>query len=1422
MKLPKRIMCAILACLTLALCAPAASAAGFSDTKGHWAESYINDAVKHGYVNGYGDNTFAPSKAITRAEFCKMINSALGLKAQTTLAFTDISSGKWYYSDIQKAVAAGYIAGYEDNTFKGDSSITRQEAAVVLSRITSDPSLSKDISALKDSSKVASWALSGVKHVYAKGYMTGDNLKMFNPQGNLTRAEAVKILETLLSKETIVKDNLTVATSGQVYADKIYVGSVIISDKIGSGSVTFSGCRILGTLLINGGGSSGIRLYDTGVSSITADSKTSPGIACAGASTVNSTYISAPCSLAEGEIKNPGQGFKSVTIGSGTYNGDISLTGAFENITLSAPAGLKAVSAEIDSLTINAQGKNAVINLDKSSLIQNAYISAACSFKGEGTIKKATESVSGVSYEKKPESLITAGSETGSFLFSSSPSNGQRGVKTDTAVVISSSLSFTCADGSSVSSLYLQSKAIELRRGSESGTKVMFLPEISGKTITLYPTSELSKDEDYYLVINKGMFKNSSGALNASQTVHFSTGSSGALIEPSVHPADSAEDFPTWGSIKLDFGVSLYKKDGGNITSSYVISDMISLRKGSLSGAPIDFSVSLSSDRSVITITPESELSSGTKYYVTVKEGSAEDKNGKGTAEVRTYFTTSEYKYMVPMVSPSQNSEDIACDTSFELTFDERLLKANGASLTSSYLEDEVITLRRGSRSGSKVSVSCDISSDDMTITVTPSKDLDEDTSYYLEIAEESLMGRTYDYVPPITYYFRTEGSASSSHSGLDPVSTDPENGERNVSEKATVTLSYDYKLYDEDGSSVTASYIEREAISIRRGSSSGTKVSFTAGVSSTGKSVILSPDSRLSPGQKYYVTVNEGAFTNLSGEGCGKYTFSFTCEGNSLEPSETYPENGDTGVSRLTAIEIGFDERVYSDEGKSLTSSYAEDAFEIRRGSTSGTRVSFSASISSTDKVIILYPDSALSEGYKYYVILNDGALTNGDGESFGEYIFSFEVGEEGPVPTISPSSGKTGVETNTKITLSFPSKVYRSSSGSSMTVSHIEDKLEIREGSNSTSARNISFTPSVSSTGKVVTLTLNEYLKSGTKYYIYAPKNTFYNSSGTGSDTISSYFTTKSQSSMSAPTMSPSNGSSGLSADISDIRLVYSESFYTSSGASVTGDYLQKSFEIREGSSTGASVPFTASLSSKTVTLKPSQPLKSGTKYYVKASSGIFKTASGLSSPSLSYTFETAAPTLELSESHNKESAEITVKYDLKGGDGTFKITRSGLSQPLREGFTPSKGSGSFTQALSGLSSGQDYTVTVTLTYGSGKSISRSISFATDSVSTDCSLSSLLVRDSSGSYTAALGKPSGSAAEARITGALVPLNGRVYIKAIPKDSRSKIEINGQEMPAGGEYELEVLSGSLSAEIKVTAENGSFCTYTLTADTAQ
>ena len=40
--------------------------------------------------------------------------------------------------------------------------------------------------------------------------------------------------------------------------------------------------------------------------------------------------------------------------------------------------------------------------------------------------------------------------------------------------------------------------------------------------------------------------------------------------------------------------------------------------------------------------------------------------------------------------------------------------------------------------------------------------------------------------------------------------------------------------------------------------------------------------------------------------------------------------------------------------------------------------------------------------------------------------------------------------------------------------------------------------------------------------------------------------------------------------------------------------------------------------------------------------------------------------------------------------------------------------------------------------------------------------------------------------------------------------------------MPAGGEYELEVLSGSLSAEIKVTAENGSFCTYTLTADTAQ
>jgi len=50
-----------------------------SDTAGHWAQEDIEQAVAAGWVNGYPDGTFRPDNTITRAEFVKMLMAAIHL-----------------------------------------------------------------------------------------------------------------------------------------------------------------------------------------------------------------------------------------------------------------------------------------------------------------------------------------------------------------------------------------------------------------------------------------------------------------------------------------------------------------------------------------------------------------------------------------------------------------------------------------------------------------------------------------------------------------------------------------------------------------------------------------------------------------------------------------------------------------------------------------------------------------------------------------------------------------------------------------------------------------------------------------------------------------------------------------------------------------------------------------------------------------------------------------------------------------------------------------------------------------------------------------------------------------------------------------------------------------------------------------------
>lgn len=99
-----------------------------------WSNDAISTLVNAGILSGYPDGTFNPSAAITRAEFATLVTRFVGIDETATHSFTDLG-GHWAEKYVATAVKLGWIAGYDDGTFRPDGKITRAEAMTLVNRI---------------------------------------------------------------------------------------------------------------------------------------------------------------------------------------------------------------------------------------------------------------------------------------------------------------------------------------------------------------------------------------------------------------------------------------------------------------------------------------------------------------------------------------------------------------------------------------------------------------------------------------------------------------------------------------------------------------------------------------------------------------------------------------------------------------------------------------------------------------------------------------------------------------------------------------------------------------------------------------------------------------------------------------------------------------------------------------------------------------------------------------------------------------------------------------------------------------------------------------------------------------------------------------------------------------------------------------
>lgn len=190
----------------------------FSDIAGHWAEKQINGWIDKGLVKGYPGGSFKPDYSITRAEFITLVNKSFGITESAPVHFADVSSTDWFFKDVCKAMTAGYISGYEDGTLKPDNEISRQEVAVILSRLLKLKTTENTnaVSRFKDLESIPQWSNGPVNAVVANGYMAGYPDQTYKPERFITRAEAIVTLDRALGVSAKTANGITTAIANNV------------------------------------------------------------------------------------------------------------------------------------------------------------------------------------------------------------------------------------------------------------------------------------------------------------------------------------------------------------------------------------------------------------------------------------------------------------------------------------------------------------------------------------------------------------------------------------------------------------------------------------------------------------------------------------------------------------------------------------------------------------------------------------------------------------------------------------------------------------------------------------------------------------------------------------------------------------------------------------------------------------------------------------------------------------------------------------------------------------------------------------------------------------------------------------------------------------------------------------------------------
>jgi hypothetical protein len=157
-----------------------------------------------GVIKGVGEDRFDMNSSIKRGDLAAMLFRLSNGKAGQDVAFNDVPGDKYYADGVAWASMVGIVQGDGKGFFRPESTLTREEMAVMLHRYAmllhlDTASSAKVLDKFTDQNKTHGWAKDSVAWCVEQGIVQGKGGGVLDPAAEVTRAETASMLLRFLN-----------------------------------------------------------------------------------------------------------------------------------------------------------------------------------------------------------------------------------------------------------------------------------------------------------------------------------------------------------------------------------------------------------------------------------------------------------------------------------------------------------------------------------------------------------------------------------------------------------------------------------------------------------------------------------------------------------------------------------------------------------------------------------------------------------------------------------------------------------------------------------------------------------------------------------------------------------------------------------------------------------------------------------------------------------------------------------------------------------------------------------------------------------------------------------------------------------------------------------------------------------------------